>query len=210
MERIFVLGKKERLTAIMLLWLWWGERNSTREEGKRRSASEIAYIVAFQADAFLKTRPEKLLSENGQRKTWQKPPVGFLKLNSDGSFFSDEKTGGWGFIIRDKNGEVIKAAAGKEDCILDAFHAELLGVQAGLRMAINLGITRLYIETDASLVKEAVEGGEYRLAAMGGIVTEIKAPFASLIIHFFQLVFLAGTMFFSHKKSAGTVFRLVF
>ena len=117
---------------------------------------------------------EKLLSENGQRKTWQKPPVGFLKLNSDGSFFSDEKTGGWGFIIRDKNGEVIKAAAGKEDCILDAFHAELLGVQAGLRMAINLGTTRLYIETDASLVKEAVEGGEYRQAAMGGIVTEIK------------------------------------
>ena len=41
-------------------------------------------------------------------------------------------------------------------------------------MAINLGISRLYIETDASLVKEAVEGKEYRLAAMGGIVTEIK------------------------------------
>jgi hypothetical protein len=90
MERILVLGKKEQHTAIMLLWLWWGERNSTREEGKRRSASEIVYIMAFQADAFLKTRLEKLLLENDQRETWQKPPVGFLKLNSDGSFFSEE------------------------------------------------------------------------------------------------------------------------
>jgi len=34
--------------------------------------------------------------------------------------------------------------------------------------------------------------------------------FASLIIHTFQLIFSAGTMFFSHNKSAGTVFRLIF
>ena len=34
--------------------------------------------------------------------------------------------------------------------------------------------------------------------------------FASLIIRLFQLVFSAGTVFFSHNKSVGTVFRLVF
>jgi len=34
--------------------------------------------------------------------------------------------------------------------------------------------------------------------------------FASLIIRLFQLVFSAGIVFFSHNKSAGTVFRLVF
>ena len=32
----------------------------------------------------------------------------------------------------------------------------------------------------------------------------------SLIIRLFQLVFSAGTVFFSHNKSAGTVFQLVF
>ena len=34
--------------------------------------------------------------------------------------------------------------------------------------------------------------------------------FASLIIRLFQLVFSVGTVFFSHNKSAGTMFRLVF
>ena len=34
--------------------------------------------------------------------------------------------------------------------------------------------------------------------------------FVSLIICLFQLVFLAETVFFSHNKSAGTVFLLVF
>ena len=41
-------------------------------------------------------------------------------------------------------------------------------------------------------------------------VNNNMALFASLIIRFFQLVFLAGTIFFSHNKSAGTVFRLIF
>ena len=39
---------------------------------------------------------------------------------------------------------------------------------------------------------------------------EIKAMFVSFIIRLFQLIFSAGTVFFSHNKSAGTVFRLVF
>ena len=34
--------------------------------------------------------------------------------------------------------------------------------------------------------------------------------FVCFIIHTFELVFSAGTVFFSHTKSAGTVFRLVF
>ena len=38
----------------------------------------------------------------------------------------------------------------------------------------------------------------------------LMVMFGSLIIHTFQLVFLDGTMFFSHNKLAGTVFRLVF
>ena len=36
------------------------------------------------------------------------------------------------------------------------------------------------------------------------------ALFASLIIRTFQLVFLAGTVFSSHNKSSGTIFRLIF
>jgi len=38
----------------------------------------------------------------------------------------------------------------------------------------------------------------------------IMAMFACLIIRTFKLVFSVGTMFFSHDKSAETVFRLVF
>ena len=36
------------------------------------------------------------------------------------------------------------------------------------------------------------------------------AVFACLIIRIFQLIFSAGTVFFSHNKTAGTILRLVF
>jgi len=36
------------------------------------------------------------------------------------------------------------------------------------------------------------------------------APFASLVIRTFQLIFSAGTIFFSHNKSTRIVFRLIF
>jgi hypothetical protein len=39
------------------------------------------------------------------------------------------------------------------------------------------------------------------------LVLGIKALFIWLIIRLIQLVFLAGTIFFSHKKSANSVFQ---
>lgn len=67
--------------------------------------------------------------------------------------FNSKKTGGWGFIIRDDRGQVVKASAGRQDFLQDPLHVELLGLQAGLKEAANLGIHRLCVEPDATLVK---------------------------------------------------------
>lgn len=50
----------------------------------------------------------------------------------------------------------------------------MLGCLAGLQAAIRLGIMRLNIEVDASLVKTALETKEFRLAPTGGVITEMK------------------------------------
>ena len=82
--------------------------------------------------------------------------------------------GGWGFIIRDDHGMMILVGAGKANFLLDAFHAELLGCLAGVKAAVQLGISKIVLETDASLVKSAVESNEYRLSALGGVITELR------------------------------------
>jgi ribonuclease HI len=81
---------------------------------------------------------------------------------------------GWGFIIRDDQGAVVTAGAGKEQFLQNAFHAEFLGCLAGLKAADQLGIRRVVLETDASLVKAALEDDAYRLSATSGVTTELR------------------------------------
>jgi hypothetical protein len=43
---------------------------------------------------------------------WRRPPEGYLKLNCDASFIPSELCGGWGFLIRDNDGEVVLSGWG--------------------------------------------------------------------------------------------------
>lgn len=56
-----------------------------------------------------------------------------------GAFKCNERRGGWGFVIRNDQGAVVKAGAVAEYFITDAFHAELLGFLAGLKEAASMG-----------------------------------------------------------------------
>ncbi|CAD6334058.1 unnamed protein product [Miscanthus lutarioriparius] len=69
---------------------------------------------------------------------------------------------------------MVKAGAADKKFLLNPFDAELLACLAGVRMAALMGLPRVVLETDASLVKTAIEGDENRLSACGGIITEIR------------------------------------
>jgi hypothetical protein len=62
---------------------------------------EVAYVTAALSERFPTIEKEPHGAPVIQRKRWLKPPDGILKLNSDGAFFNQEKSGGWGFVIRD-------------------------------------------------------------------------------------------------------------
>ena len=49
-----------------------------------------------------------------QKQHWSKPQCGTFKVNSDGAFDRETGSGGWGFIIRDDQGMMVKAGAGGE------------------------------------------------------------------------------------------------
>ena len=53
-------------------------------------------------------------------ETWKKLSEGTLKINIDGSFNKESGTGGWGYVIRDHDGDVVVAAAGRLLHALDA------------------------------------------------------------------------------------------
>ena len=61
-----------------------------------------------------------------------------LKLNCDGAFGSETLTSGWGFVIRYDSGVAINSGAGDCTHLMDALHAEMLSILAGVRAAGDL------------------------------------------------------------------------
>lgn len=101
------------------------------------------------------------------REKWTKPPDRVLKLNYDGSFLPEAKSGSSGFLIRDCDGDVITAGRGK---IGNAFQAA-----DRLPPGFCRKLSRLILETDAQEVVRALKSEAYAESAFGYLVEEIKS-----------------------------------
>ena len=80
METILKLKGKEQLTVILLLWMWWDGRNKRRENERKHTPAEVAYMAAAYAKNYLCKETEVLLPDNRQSPSWEKPPGGWCKL----------------------------------------------------------------------------------------------------------------------------------
>ncbi|KAF5203606.1 hypothetical protein FRX31_006807, partial [Thalictrum thalictroides] len=81
--------------------------------------------------------------------TWEKPEQGDHALNTDGTLVGG--LGGWSAVIRDHEGGVLHARAGKSRYKSIAM-IELEGLNQGVRLAREKGITRLKAQTDSTNV----------------------------------------------------------
>lgn len=113
-----------------------------------------------------------------------KPPRDVLKLNSDGSYFPNEKAGSCGFLIRDCHGDFIRAGRGRINNLLNTFQAELIACLQAVQAAADLWIGRLILETDAQEVVKALNSSLYDDSVAGHLVKEIKIPSSLNFIHF--------------------------
>jgi hypothetical protein len=90
MEKILNLDQKTQLTIVMLLWLWWNERNKWRENhGRDRLPDGLPDGQVSEPC---------LLPDFRQKQHWSKQQCGTFKVNSDGAFDRETGSGSWGFI----------------------------------------------------------------------------------------------------------------
>jgi ribonuclease HI len=182
----FILSAREnkKLLMIIVLWVIWTERNIIREEGRRRRAQDLARCVELYAHENLQQTQVQMVRQQAQRGHWTKPPVDTLKLNCDASFFSESGSGSWGALIRDSDGDPVLSGRGRMDHVLSPFHAELIACLQGIQMALNLGVSRLQVESDAQEVVKAINSDAYDMSVVGHLVEEIKSLASSNLISF--------------------------
>ncbi|CAN6293500.1 unnamed protein product [Urochloa humidicola] len=174
MKQLLEMPEEKQMKVVTLLWNWWLERNRVREGDSRRRSSELAAIAAKQADEFPTIGRMEGLQTTKARGHWKRPAQDTLKINTDGAFCPHTKQGGWGFVIRDE-GQVINAGAGQCPFLMDALHAEMLACLMGIKVAGELGVSKVEVETDSMMVKLALESSSFSLAPTGAIAFEIKS-----------------------------------
>ncbi|RLN09097.1 hypothetical protein C2845_PM11G09960 [Panicum miliaceum] len=67
------------------------------------------------------------------------------------------RSGGWGFVVRDKHGEVLASGAGKISYAASALHAEATAAYRGVLYASHLGMTRITFEIDNTVLSYALK-----------------------------------------------------
>jgi hypothetical protein len=79
---------------------------------------------------------------------WKRWEVGWSKINTDAAFTEESKQGATSAVVRDEHGAFQAAQAIWYDHGLDACTMEALACRDSLRLAVQLGLRRVALETD--------------------------------------------------------------
>ena len=167
LEALLNLDENTRLLSITLLWKIWNVRNSVND-GDHPPVPAVVVSSAFQYFAdFISylCRPHAVPAPTPDR--WIQPPVDFLKINIDGSFCRETQSGGWGFCIRDCHGDVYGAGMGQLSHVADAFQAETIACIKAIEFAAEVGMGRIIVETDSTMLMSALQSTDFDLARHG-------------------------------------------
>jgi len=142
---------------ITLLYLWWSERCGVREGEQQRDSGRLAHLTSTYAAEWSSFKPVK---EPGSQAQVQK----IMEATT---------------MIRECDGGVISSGYGKLENIGEAFHAEIIACLQVLQRAADLGIQRVLLETDASMVVQAAKSAELERSSASGLIWELKDLLAS-------------------------------
>ncbi|GJN35336.1 hypothetical protein PR202_gb24093 [Eleusine coracana subsp. coracana] len=147
---IWALKNEEQRIAIIFLWQWWSARNKSNAGERVASTAEVCSSVQYHLQNFQKLQKDGKRDNAMGTKKWMAPPENMYKINVDGAFLADNRTGGWGFVIRDSAGQVLEGGAGKVQWAADALQMEAYAALKGLEKAAYWNMPHIILETDVA------------------------------------------------------------
>jgi hypothetical protein len=134
MDLISYLQEEIKLKVVILLWCWSNVRNKTNQGERKYTTEELCSSVLYHSCQMTKLKSASSPSESKHGK-WRPPREGFYKINCNGTFLQNSKSGGWGRIIRDHKGAFMAAAAaGHLEFLSSALHAGSLACLKDLEL----------------------------------------------------------------------------
>ncbi|XP_024172178.1 uncharacterized protein LOC112178232 [Rosa chinensis] len=157
----------------MVLWSIWKNRNSQLWEDKKQRPIEAAMLSLGWYNDFKKANGSEATQQR-QVMHWTKPEQGWFKCNSDGAYIASSRRGGCGMVIRDERGDFVAAAVKPCLQLTLPFHAELMALLEGMKLAETLNYCKVIFETDCLLLVHALTQSAADLSSLGLILNEVK------------------------------------
>jgi ribonuclease HI len=97
------------------------------------------------------------IPEKPPDKHWELPPIGWVKLNCDGSVKLENGSAGAGMVLRDENGHIIFSACRQLLNCSDPLEAEAMACEEGLRLAMQRSDSPITVELNCSVLVDAIK-----------------------------------------------------
>ncbi|XP_019157659.1 PREDICTED: uncharacterized protein LOC109154289 [Ipomoea nil] len=88
---------------------------------------------------------------------WTKPIPGYLKLNTDAAVDPRNRLMGFGWVLRNENGEFVAAASIRGKCTFNSKETEAMAVREALTWIKSHGINFVQAKTDALQVVQRLD-----------------------------------------------------
>lgn len=169
------LSEYDMCLLLTTCWSIWGARNQKVWENTTPNHRTIlsdakTYLDAWR-DLHCKT---KAMNKVSRQESWKKPPEGMLKLNVDAAMDKDSKATGFGFVLRDSNGDFVHAMEMNWKGLYQPRLAEAIGIREALNWIKSLGVCNVQVESDASTVIDSIRS-ESDWTAYDLIIEDIRS-----------------------------------
>ncbi|KAK1684139.1 hypothetical protein QYE76_044987 [Lolium multiflorum] len=167
---------KPRDAAIILCGAWavWSERNARNHGERSRTVSEsVKWTVDIAMDLSIIGMSNSKQTHK-KRPKWKPPSEGVVKLNVDAGFSESSGEGMTGLVMRDHTGDLVRGQAVWYARAANALIMEAMAVRDGVRLACDLGISHVEVETDASDVVKLWKDRNQGRSEITSILQEIE------------------------------------
>ena len=140
-------------------WSVWLNRNKVVHESGGSSPSQIWNIARRTHEDYCDAIACYFLKQQPLDVGWVAPPPEFYKINVDGATAGERNMSCAGVVIRDCRGLVIAASSKVLNGAYVAEITEALTVEEGVRLAKELDLPQVIIESDSVMVVDAISSG---------------------------------------------------